>query len=252
MTDTDALAPTEAQSGSFHAEGRVVAGGRGWEWIVEAFALFRRQPGMWILIVLIAGILFFAVSIIPVLGSLAGALLFPIFGAGLMLGCRAQDQDGTLEIAHLFAGFKYRTGDLVLIGVFNLVCWVVIGFAVAAVVGGGVFMAVMRGGAPGAGISVISALVALLLVAGLSVPLYMATWFAPALIVLQELAPVAALKTSFFACLKNWVPFLVYGVVLLVLGLLAAIPAGLGYLVLIPVLTASIYTAYRDIFQAGQ
>jgi uncharacterized membrane protein len=252
MTDTDALVPTETQSGSFHAEGRAVAPGRGWEWIVEAFALFRRQPGMWILIVLIAGILFFAVSIIPVLGSLAGALLFPIFGAGLMLGCRSQDQDGTLEIAHLFAGFKFRTGDLVLIGVFNLVCWVVIGFAVAAVVGGGVFMAVMRGGTPGAGISIISALIALLLVAGLSVPLYMATWFAPALIVLHELAPVAALKTSFFACLKNWLPFTVYGVVLLVLCLLAAIPAGLGYLVLIPVLTASIYTAYRDIYQAGQ
>jgi uncharacterized membrane protein len=250
MTDTDALAPTEAQAGSFHAQGRVVAGSRGWEWIVEAFALFRRQPGMWILIVLIAGILFFAVSVIPVLGSLAGALLLPLFGAGLMLGCKAQEQEGALEIAHLFAGFKYRTGDLVLIGVFNLVCWVVIGFAVAAVVGGGVFMAIMRGGAPGAGISVISALIALLLFAGLSVPLYMATWFAPALIVLHELAPVAALKTSFFACLKNWMPFLVYGVVLLVLSLLAAIPAGLGYLVLIPVLTASIYTAYRDIFRA--
>jgi uncharacterized membrane protein len=206
---------------------------------------------MWILIVLLAGILFIAISIVPVLGSLASALLFPIIGAGLMLGCKALDQEGTLEIAHLFAGFKHRTGDLVLVGVFNLVCWVLIAFAVAAVIGGGVFMAVMRGGLPGAGISIVSMLIALLLVAGLSVPLYMATWFAPALIVLNEMAPVAALKASFFACLRNWVPFLVYGVVLFVLCLVAAIPAGLGYLVLIPVLTASVYTSYRDIFRAG-
>jgi uncharacterized membrane protein len=94
-------------------------------------------------------------------------------------------------------------------------------------------------------------LIALLLVAGLSVPLYMATWFAPALIVLHDQAPGAALKASFFACLRNWIPFLVYGVVLFVLCLVAAIPAGLGYLVLIPVLIASVYTSYRDIFRAG-
>ena len=159
-----------------------------------------------------------AIGFIPVLGSLANALLFPIFGAGLMLGCKAQDQGGTLELAHLFAGFKHRTGDLVLVGVFNLVGWVLIAFAVAAVVGGGVFMGIMRGGLPGAGISILSMLIALLLVTGLSVPLYMAIWFAPALIVLNEVAPVAALKASFFACLNNWMPFLIYSVVLLVLG----------------------------------
>jgi uncharacterized membrane protein len=250
MTDTNPSAASEAQGGSFHAEGRTVDGGRGWDWIVEAFGLFRRQPGMWILIMLLAGILGIAINLIPVLGSLASALLFPIFGAGLILGCKALDQGGTLELAHLFAGFKHRTGDLVLVGVFNLVCWVLIAFAIAAVVGGGVFMAVMRGGMSGAGISIASLLIALLLVAGLSVPLYMATWFAPALIILHDVAPLAALKASFFACLGNWIPFLVYGVVLLVLCVVAAIPAGLGYLILIPVLAASVYTAYRDIFCA--
>jgi uncharacterized membrane protein len=251
MTNTNPHAAPESQAGNFHAEGRTVAAGRGWDWIVEAFALFRLQPGMWILIVLLAGILFIAISIVPVLGSLASALLFPIFGAGLMLGCKALDQGGTLELAHLFAGFRQRTGDLVLVGVFNLVCWVLIAFAVAAVIGGGVFMGMIRGGMPGAGISIASMLIAMLLVAGLSVPLYMATWFAPALIVLHDVAPGAALKASFFACLGNWIPFLVYSVVLLVLCLVAAIPAGLGYLVLLPVLAASVYTAYRDIFCAG-
>ena len=248
MTTTDAVATPAAQSGPFHLEGRTVAAGRGWDWIVEAFALFRRQPGMWILLIVIAGVLCVAISLIPVLGSLANALLAPIFVAGLMLGCRAQQQSGALEIAHLFAGFKQRTGDLVLIGVFDLVCWVVIGLAVAAVVGGGAFMGLMHGGIPGAGISIAALLLALLLVAGLSIPLYMAIWFAPALIALHEIAPLAALKASFNACLRNWLPFLVYGVVLLVLALVAAIPFGLGYLVLIPVGAASVYTAYRDIY----
>lgn len=251
MTNNEAHTTPESQAWAFHAEGRVVGAGRGWDWIVEAFALFRRQPGMWILIMVLAGILFVAISVIPLLGSLASTLLFPIFGAGLMLGCKALDQGGTLELAHLFAGFQHRTGDLVMVGVFNLVCGAIIALAAAAVIGGGVFMAIMHGGMTGAGISIASTLMALLLVAALALPLSMAIWFAPALIVLNELAPVAALKTSFSVCLKNWLPFLVYGVVLLILCLLAAIPLGLGYLVLFPVLAASVYTAYRDIFRAG-
>ena len=250
MTDDVPSTVSDAQSASFRAEARAVGAGRGWDWIVEAFALFRLQPGMWILMVVILGVLFALMSMIPVLGSLASALLLPIFGAGLMLGCRALDREGTLEMSHLFAGFKEKTGNLVMIGVFNLVGWAVMAIAVIAVVGGGVFMGAMRGGSIGAGMSIVSVLIAGLLVAALSVPLYMATWFAPALVVLHDVAPVDALKASFFACLRNWIPFTVYSVVLLVLGLLAAIPLGLGYLVLLPVLAASIYTAYRDLFRA--
>jgi len=251
MTDLISKVAPGSRDAHFRAGGRVVAGSRGWDWIVEAYALFRRQPGMWILVVVLAGILFVAISIIPVLGSLASALLFPLFGAGLMLGCKSLNEGGTLEIAHLFAGFKQRTGDLVMVGVFNLICGAAITFAVVAVIGGGVFMAVMRGGMPGAGMPIASMLLALLLVAGLLIPLSMAIWFAPALIVLHELAAGAALKASFYACLRNWIPLSVYGVVLLVLSLVAAIPAGLGFLVLIPVLIASVYTSYRDIFCAS-
>jgi uncharacterized membrane protein len=168
-----------------------------------------------------------------------------------MIGCKDLDRGGPFEFEHLFAGFRQKTGDLVLVGAFNLLAWVVIFFAVATVVGGGIFMGVMRGGIEGAGVSMASMLLAALLVAALSVPLYMATWFAPALIVLEDMSAGAALKVSFFACLQNWLPFLVYSIVLLVLGIVAAIPAGLGYLILVPVLIASVYTAYRDIFGAG-
>jgi uncharacterized membrane protein len=252
MTNSDSGAAVAPPTENFHADGRMVGAGRGWDWIVEAFALFRKQPGTWILAAVVLGVLFIVVSMIPILGSFASALLFPVFGGGLMLGCKELDRGGALALDHLFAGFKQNTGDLVMVGAFNLFGWALIVFAVFVVVGGGVFMGVMRGGLPGAGISIASMLIALLLIGGLSVPLYMATWFAPALIVLQGMAPAAALKASFVACLKNWLPFLVYSIVLLVLCLAAAIPAGLGYLVLIPVLIASVYTAYRDIFCAGQ
>jgi uncharacterized membrane protein len=251
MTDTDTHATPESQAGSFHAEGRTVDPGRGWDWIVEAFALFRKQPGIWIMTTVVPGVLFAVISMVSVLGSFAIALLFPIFVGGLMFGCKALDRGGALEIEHLFAGFRRKTRDLVVVGALNLVGLVVITFAFVAVAGVDVLTAVMDGDVEGAGLFIESLLIAMLLAAGLSVPLFMVTWFAPALIVLHDMAPGAALKASFYACLRNWIPFLVYGVVLLVLCVVAAIPAGLGFLVLIPVLVASVFTAYRDIFCAG-
>jgi hypothetical protein len=44
------------------------------------------------------------------------------------------------------------------------------------------------------------------------------------------------------------VPGLVYGVLLFVFAVLATIPLGLGWLVLGPVVTASVYASYRDVF----
>ena len=55
-------------------------------------------------------------------------------------------------------------------------------------------------------------------------------------------------KWSFFACLKNIGSFLIYGIVWMLLAIVATIPLGLGWLVLGPMTIASVYTAYRDIF----
>ena len=84
----------------------------------------------------------------------------------------------------------------------------------------------------------------------LGIPIYMAIWFAPALVVLNEMGVGEALRASFLACLKNVVPFLVYGVAMFLLAIVATIPIMLGWLVLGPMLVASVYTSYRDIFYA--
>jgi hypothetical protein len=41
----------------------------------------------------------------------------------------------------------------------------------------------------------------------------MLNWFAPALVALRGATAVAAMKASFLSCLRNWVPFLVYGLI---------------------------------------
>jgi hypothetical protein len=101
---------------------------------------------------------------------------------------------------------------------------------------------------------------ALALAAGAAVylPLLMLIWFAPLLVVFNGLAPVAAMKLSFAACVRNTLPFMVYGAAILLLWLALSLPAVLGaiggLLVIallvasIPVLICSIYTSYQDIF----
>ncbi|HWH41717.1 MAG TPA: BPSS1780 family membrane protein, partial [Usitatibacter sp.] len=96
--------------------------------------------------------------------------------------------------------------------------------------------------------SSLSLLLGVLVALALTVPLLAAYWFAPALIVLNGMKAVPAMKASFHGCFRNLMPFLVYSIVMLVLAILAAIPVGLGFLVWIPLAISSTYTAYRGIF----
>jgi len=82
----------------------------------------------------------------------------------------------------------------------------------------------------------------------LAVPLLMAYWFAPALVVFHGMAPLAAMRASFTGCLRNIVPSLIYGVVMLVLAIIAVIPLGLGLFVWVPLFFTTTYAAYRAIF----
>jgi len=83
------------------------------------------------------------------------------------------------------------------------------------------------------------------------IPLSMSIWFAPALIAINNVPLLASLKMSFVGCLKNILPFLLFGIIGLVFYVIAALPLGLGLLVFFPTFTAGSYVAYREIFTEG-
>ena len=230
------------------SSGRSVGAGQGWAWIADGFGLFKRAPGTWIALVVVLFVILVVLAFIPVLGAIATFLLMPLFLGGLMLGCRTLQGGGGLEVGHLFAGFKEHTANLIVLGALAIGGWIIVMLPVVAIVGAGAFFGAMRGDAAGAVAMGGSFLLAWLVAMALSIPIYMALWFAPALVVLRGRAPVAALKESFLGCLKNIGPFLIYGIVMLVLSIFATIPFLLGWLVLGPVAIASIYVAYRDIY----
>ena len=240
-------APGTPIADNFVPEGQSRPAGNGWTWIAESWDLFKQQPGTWILVIIIMLAVSIVLSLIPFVNVVVG-LLGPVFLGGLMLGCRAIDEGSGLEVGHLFAGFRENAGKLVLVGLFTIVAWLLVALIVVLIVGGSVFALRTAGADHGAGMAGMA--LAVLIGLALGIPIYMAAWFAPALIVLNGMGVIDSLKVSFFGCLKNILPFLIYGIVLFVLAIVASIPILLGWLVLVPMLIASVYTAYRDIFYA--
>ncbi|MDN5753720.1 MAG: hypothetical protein L0H15_10660 [Nitrosospira sp.] len=232
-------------------EVRQVDAKQGWQWIVTGFVIFREVPLTWILLCATLLLIAATLALVPVVGQFVFTLLSPVFLAGLMIGCKTLEQGGKLEIAHLLAGFRSTPVPLITIGGIYLVGQVLI-LGVFMLVGGNVLMDLLIEGKRVdetelknvSGDMLSASLVALLL----SIPLMMAAWFAPLLAIFKGLPALDAMRISFFACLKNIVAFQIYGVILIALTVIAAMPYGLGLFILIPTLFASIYASYRDIF----
>lgn len=230
-----------------HEPNRVPAG-RGAGWWSSGWELFREAPGLWIGICLAYFVFTIVIGMIPVIG-IVGSILYPVIFGGLMLGCRSLARGDGLRFGHLFAGFEKNFGALALAGLLYIVGIVVVMVGVFVVVGGLAYAAATNGGGePGIGMAATTMVLAVLVGMALSIPLMMAIWFAPPLIALNDLGAVAAMKLSFRGCLRNFVPFLVYGLVGFVLAIVATIPLGLGWLVLVPTMICSMYASYREIF----
>jgi uncharacterized membrane protein len=177
-------------------------------------------------------------------------LLAPVLAAGLLALCRKAADGEPIHLSDLAVGFTRRTTPLVLLGVIFMFATLAIYIVVLLLLGGSVAGGVLAGSGGGAGILLGGLFITLLLSSLLFIPLWMALWFAPALILFNGMAPLDACKVSLSACLKNIPPFLVLGLIAFVLSFFAALPAGLGFLVLIPVLAGTAYASWQDVFVA--
>jgi uncharacterized membrane protein len=239
---------TISLNADFIPGGQSVPAGHGWSWIAEGWELFKRQPGMWIGIILLFFVIMVVAAVIPFVGGLLLSLFGPVFAAGIALGCKALDEGRELEIGHLFGGFRNRTGTLIAVGAIYLAGSLVIMLVVGLTMGVGMGAMMGQGDPESMEALGMTFLLAMLIMMALLLPLVMAIWLAAPLVVFHEEGAVEAMKGSFSGCLKNILPFLVYGVIMFVLSIVATLPLALGWLALGPVVAASVYTSYRDIF----
>lgn len=228
---------------------RDVRASRGTAWIAEGWRLFRGAPTVWM--GLSAGwmIITLGMVLVPVVGGVAANLLQPVFFASFALAAHKQRSGEEIEVAELFSGFRLPLRPLINVGAILLMAEIAI-FFLMSLLGlpgmGGANEAVTVGEyvqqLQGKEWILLVGLVLTALVKG-------ALWFAPALLAFHALSTTHALRWSVFAALSNVGAMVAYGIVLTVAFLVAVIPWGLGLILVVPVMLASTYTGYSDVFR---
>ncbi len=252
---------------------RVVAPGRGVRWIVEGARLFASAPLGWMLLAFNYLMLTLILTRIPVIGSPISLLLYPCFTVGFMVAGRASALKQRVEVQMLIAGFQERFRSQLALGGLYLagVALAVLG---SSLVDGGALLGVFAGDSPAGGAAApeVSPRAGVLTALVLMLPTAMLMFFAPLLVAWHGMPPMKAAFFSFFACALNWRAFALYlafGIVLMILGANLAFALALALagpqgradpgsllsvvfltlmLVTLPVMMASFYASYRDLF----
>jgi hypothetical protein len=237
-----------------------VDAGNGLNWLTEGIGIVFRNPGAFLVMALIVGV----INLIPFLGSLAIVVCGPALMGGIVYAARTEADGGKAELGQLFQAFQEpgKIGPMLLLclpaivgAALLLVCGLV--FGLGALISGGLSAA--SGSSLGAG--AIGGGVLVLLLIGLIVVLaiYALQFLAIPRVMLDGVEPFAAMKESLAACLANIGAFLVFGVVFTVICCVAAmvliwIPI-IGWIAMSGVATvilgAALFVAWRQVYAAG-
>ncbi len=263
-------------------QARRLSAERGAFWLLEGFRLFRSNPAL-IAALTLAYLLVIQVLVVllPGIGPVLLPLLLPTLTLIVANGVRLVDEGRAPGKIGLLRGIRgnakamLRLGVLQLAGALLLVALNLLFDAGADPLGGlgSSPLAPDMGeaaasGSPAGEAAALGALARMML---LALPLVLAFWFAPFLVGWDRVAPVKALFFSTVASFRNWRAFGMFGlgaivlagilpgVLLILIGQIAGMALSAAFvamrLILIflvaPVLTASVYVSYRDIFHPG-
>jgi hypothetical protein len=192
------------------ADPRMIEPRQGGSWLAAGFRLFHQQPLAWTLILFIYWASMLMLAFIPVLGMIVPLLLTPGLALGFIEVARAVDEKRPPSPPLLISAFRSPQAKAVLtLGSLYLLEVVVILLATMLVDGGLLIEWIAKGAVPPAE-DMGSVRTAGLLGMLLYVPVMMAFWFAPQLVVWSGFTPVKALFFSFFAVWRNRGAFLRY------------------------------------------
>lgn len=236
------------------------AAGQGMAWFRQGWHTFVRVPGLLLGVLLLWLVIAVGLQLIPLVGGVLFVLIAPALFAGYLLLCREAQQGRQPVLEQFFTGLIRADGraDMLWLGVFLFIAQILV-FLICALVMAALALPLV-GTIP---LRLIEAApeqlltdVRLLLIFGLTslvaLGLYavvaMAFTYAAPLVLDRRTVPLEALKTSLRACLANILPLLVFGLIYILLFVVAVIPLGLGLLILLPVSLAAVAASYTDIF----
>lgn len=233
------------------------AGRASWgiSWITNALSIFKAQFLLWIGIGAVYLIIMAIASSIPFLNLIFSIIAF-VFVGGIIKGANAQVTGQALRFNHLFSAFSTHLKPLTVLLLFYVVELIII-FMLIIIFYTSMYVLNDIGNADDMVLAaeqmsngkIVIILLTLLFTMILLLPLMMAIWFAPALIVLHNIRPTEAMKMSLDGSLKNIWPLSIFFLVGPILALLGALfTLGLAILVLVPIGMITYYTSYRDVW----
>lgn len=227
-----------------------VKASHGAAWIAAGFQIVRAQPLQWSGLSLGWLVITFGLFLLPFIGGVIANFLQPVFFASFAIAAKKQLAGQRVEMGDLFAGFRSNVRALVNIGAILLFAEIAI-FALLALLGFPLQIETADK------VPTVADYVRELkgrewiLFVGLALTALAkgALWFAPPLIAFHGLTTMHAIRWSVYAALSNIGAMVVYGIALLAMFVVAMIPWGLGLLIAFPIMAASSYAGYRDVFE---
>jgi hypothetical protein len=243
---------------------------RGAQWLRDAYAMLSAHRVAWLLLLVLYYFVFTAIELIPQIGRHVAFALKPVFDVGFLAAAWAQERGERPRPSLLFRGFRSNLGVLVTLGIV-LVLGISMAVLATALVDGGALLNVLEQKVPPDDPNLPIGRMQLAMLFGVlcAVPLLLALWFAPALVVFQDCGTIRALATSFAAATANWRPIATYAMLVTVLlgivpGLLVALltlvlPNYFAFIAVMPYVLLvlatrhiSDYVCYRDIFHPAE
>ncbi len=245
----------------------------GWNWLTSAFALYARNPGFLIFASFAYWLQIIMLNLIPLIGPVLASIAMPAISVGIMNACRDLDQGRPPLPQTIFSGFSENRTILFALGALYLGFSLGIVYLSSLLDGGRMLQFLLTAKLPDkAAADDLLVRLTPFIICLLFLPVFMAYWYAPILAAWHRLSLAKALFFSLVACWRNWRPFLVYGLALATLFFILPAAAltliailmpsasnmtatllGIPLLMLaMPVVFASFYISYRDVFSTGE
>lgn len=211
----------------------------GWHWVSKAWNIFKKDKiglfSMSFLFVIITTVSAF----FPIVGAPASGFLSPFLIAGFIQALKNMESTGKINVGDLFNVLSESTRFRAMfpLGVTTAILTagnaVIVSMLVIMLKNGNYALPLFIGGMT-------------------SLVIYSATFtiltYAPALVDQQKTPALAAMETSLILSLKNWLPFLMIGLIYFLLVIAAICTLGLGLLILMPLVNCLPYLVYQETF----
>jgi len=248
----------------------------GWVWLSDAFSIAKNSSRIYVVLFLVSLLRWQGIVRIPEIGYLLLLFVSPLITGIFMIMSRMVVNNKTdvrnMKIGPHIADLLYvGTVYCIILGSGAIIAQLITGKSIVPVIMLGKFAEFNRTFSQGVDPSL---LIGALLLAGISLVLFAASWFAPPLIVFKGISFKKAMVLSFKAVVRNirafnlfaivlcgiWLVFalamfVVPGIVFIPLGLstfvqpVGSIIAILFWPLLAPIITLSVYTSYVRLFE---